>query len=52
LAQNLGNYAGRTDEAIEKLERELAAARKLRLGIGEGLGRCQASLGRAKPAPR
>jgi MerR family copper efflux transcriptional regulator len=52
LEKKLGSYAGRTDDAIGKLERDLGEARQLRLRIGEALSRCQARLERAKPAPR
>ncbi|MGZ8716346.1 MAG: MerR family transcriptional regulator [Gaiellaceae bacterium] len=44
LVDALGAYAGRADEAIEKLERELGEARQLRLRIGERLGRCAVTL--------
>lgn len=52
LAEKLGSYASRTDESIEKLERQLGEARQLRLRIGEGLGRCQATLRRVEPGSR
>jgi DNA-binding transcriptional MerR regulator len=44
LVDALGSYAGRADEAIAKLERELGEARQLRLRIGERLGRCEVTL--------
>jgi MerR family copper efflux transcriptional regulator len=44
LVDSLGSYADRADAAIEKLERELAEARQLRLRIGERLGRCEVTL--------
>lgn len=40
----LSEYASRTDEAIEKLERGLTEARQLRLRIGESLSRSEVTL--------
>ena len=40
----LGDYASRTDAAIDKLERQLSEARELRSRIGDCLGNCEATL--------
>jgi MerR family copper efflux transcriptional regulator len=44
LVDALHAFADRGDDAIEKLERELAEARQLRIRIGESLGRCEVTL--------
>lgn len=52
-ARALAQYAQRGDDGIERLERDVAQARKLRLQIGERIGRCLAIAGTesANPGP-
>jgi MerR family transcriptional regulator, copper efflux regulator len=43
VARRLEGYAGRADERIRKLERDLRGARELRKALGERLERCRAA---------
>lgn len=51
LVERLREYVERADERIERLESDIAEARRLRLRIGERLGRCESTLDHT-PAPR
>jgi DNA-binding transcriptional MerR regulator len=48
LVRRMEEYAERADKRIEKLERDLGRARKVRIRIAERLGRCASAL---RPTP-